>query len=186
MKLLGAFIAVLACASLIAAQEVSQKPDVPPGLVVVKVKRERHREDHDVTSTSTDPTAMQNTGVMPGKGGSPTEYVYEYWLDLRNDSANKIRWLSWRYVLSDPTSKQELDRAEFVSFDKISAAQKKTVVGRKRFTLAGSADPKKKDPAPLDERVEFLCVGYDDGSLWHAPSVSEAQCRETDKRGKSN
>ena len=132
MKLARMLPAVLVCAGLCAAQQTPEPQDAPSGLVVLKVKRERHREEHDVKVTATDPNLSQSTGIMPS-GATPTMYVYEYWLDIRNDSAKKVMWLSWVYVLSDPNSKQELDRQEFVTFEKISAAQKKTVVGRKRF-----------------------------------------------------
>ena len=179
--------AVLVFAGLCAAQQAPERPDSPPGLVVLKVKRERHRDEHDVRQTATDPNLSQSTGIMPS-GATPTTYVYEYWVDIRNDLPKKVTWFSWVYVLSDLNSKQELDRQEFVSFEKISAAQKKTVVGRKRFPPtdpAGTDTLKKKNGPPVDERVEFICVAYEDGTLWHSPLIPESQCREAEKRGKS-
>ena len=181
-------LAVFVCAGLCAAQQTPERPDAPSGLVVLKVKRERHREEHDVKVTATDPNLIQSTGIMP-TGATPTIYVYEYWLDIRNDSPKKVTWFSWVYALTDQNSKQELDREEFVTFEKISAAQKKTVVGRKRFppTGPGGTDTvKKKDGPPVDERVEFNCVVYEDGTLWHSPLVSETHCREAGKSGKSH
>ena len=39
---------------------------------------------------------------------------------------------------------------------------------------------------PVDERVEFIRVAYEDGTLWHLPLIPESQCREAEKRGKSH
>src|SRR2546430_2618064 len=144
-------------AGLCAAQQTPERQDAPSGLAVLKVKRERHREDHHVKVTATDPNLSQSTGIMP-TGATPTTYVYEYWLDIRNDSPKKVTWFNWVYVLTDQVSKQELDREEFVTFEKISAAQKKTVVGRKRFPPTGPDGTdtlKKKNGPPVDERVEL-------------------------------
>jgi hypothetical protein len=182
MKLAVLFL-VLFCISQCAAQELSRQSESPSGLVVIKVKYERRREDHDVRSTSTDPGAFENSGIMP-TGKTPTVYVYEYSTLLRNDSPKKIKWLYWAHVISDPGTKQQLDRQEFVSFEKVSPNQKETVLGRKRFSHLADYEQRKKDAPRLEERVEFICVGYDDGTLWHAASVSESQCRETEKRRK--
>jgi len=188
LRLAGILPVILVSAGLCAAQQTAERPDAPSGLVVLKVKRERHREDHDVKVTATDPNLSQSTGIMP-TGATPTVYVYEYWLDLRNDSPKKVTWFNWVYVLTDQNSKQELDREEFVTFEKIPAAQKKTVVGRKRFPPTGPGGPddlKKKNGPPVDERVELNCVVYEDGSLWHSPLISETHCREAGKSGKSH
>jgi hypothetical protein len=188
LRLPGILPVTLVCAGLCAAQQTPERPDSPSGLVVLKVNRERHREDHDVKVTATDPNLSQSTGIMP-TGATPTIYVYEYWLDMRNDSPNKVTWFNWVYVLTDHNSKQELDREEFVTFEKLSATQKKTVVGRKRFPPTGPGGPddlKKKNGPPVDERVEFNCVVYEDGTLWHSPLISESHCREAGKSGKSH
>ena len=188
LRLPAILVVVLVGAGLCAAQQTPEQQDSPSGLVVLKVKRERHREDHDVRVTATDPTLTQSTGIMP-TGATPTIYLYEYWLDMRNDSSKKVTWFNWVYVLTDQNSKQELDRQEFVTFEKIPAAQKKTVVGRKRFPPAGPGGPddlKKKNGPTVDERVEFICVVYEDGTLWHSPLISETHCREAGKSGKSH
>ena len=186
LRIPGIIAVILVCAVLCAAQQTPEPQDSPSGLVVLKVKRERHREDHDVKVSATDPNLSQSTGIMP-TGATPTIYVYEYWLDMRNDSTKKVIWFNWVYVLTDQVSKQELDREEFVTFEKISAAQKKTLVGRKRFPPTDPASDtfKKKNGPAVDERVEFICVAYEDGTLWHSPQIPESQCREAEKRGKS-
>jgi hypothetical protein len=190
MKILSLMALLVVAANLNVGREVSSQDDSPAGLVVVEVKREKRREQPtDVRHTATDPDALQNTSMMPGGGGSnfPT-FVYEYSAEIKNDSPKAVKWLSWMYVLTDPDGKQELDRKEFTSFDKIGVGQKKTVNASKRIApmQPGHADPKKKkDGSPFQERVEFVCVGYDDGTLWHAPSISESHCRDAQKRGKS-
>lgn len=187
MKLHLILIVLLGCAALCLSEALPQADEAPAGLVVVKVKRERRREQPtDVRHTSTDPDALQNTGIMPSGGGSnfPT-FVYEYSAEIRNDSPKTIKWLSCVYRLIDSEQKQEIDRQDIVSFDKISAGQKKTVTGRKRIASMQPAVAEPKKGTPVDEHVEFRCVGYDDGTLWHSPNFSESQCRDTEKRGKS-
>lgn len=183
MRLCGILLLVLVCVNSCAAQEVLKQPESPPGLVVLKVKYARHRDDHNVQSTSTDPGAFENTGIMP-TGKTPTIYLYEYSVQLRNDLPRNIKWLYWAHLISDANSKLQLDRQEFVSFEKISANQKETIVGTKKFSHVADYETRKKtDPRP-EERVEFICIGYDDGTLWHAPSVSQSRCLEVEKRRK--
>jgi hypothetical protein len=189
MKLFSLIILVLAGFCLIDAQQVSAQDDSPAGLAVTKVKRERRREQPaDVRHTATDPDALQNTGIMPSGGGSnfPT-FVYEYSAEIKNDSPKTVKWLTLIYVLTDSENKQELDRREFSSFDKIAAGQKKTATGTKRIQAMQPAagEVKNKNGSPNDQRAEFVCVGYDDGTLWHAPSIPESHCRDIEKRGKS-
>jgi len=183
MKFYGTLVLVLFCLGTFTAQESSRQSDSPPGLTVLKVKYERHREDHDVRSSSTDPGALENTGIMP-TGKTPTIYLYEYSVQLRNDLPRNIKWLYWAHVLSDAKSKLALDRQEFVSFEKISVNEKETIVGRKKFSHVADYETRKKNDPQLEERVEFICVGYDDGTLWHPPSVPESRCREVENRRK--
>ena len=187
MRILRILLPILACASLCAAQETQQPSDSPPGLVVVKVKREKRRETpQDVRHTATDPDALNNTGVMPGAGGSgfPT-FVLEYSAELRNDSPKTIKWLGWIYKVTDPDIKQEVDRQEFSSFDKIPAGGKKTINGTKRIPPTQQGlETKKKSGSPFEERVEFVCVGYDDGTLWRPSFIPESHCRDAEKRKK--
>ena len=189
MNLERILLIIFACVGLCSAQEAPQGDDSPPGVVVLKVKRERRREQpSDVRHTATDPDALNNGGIMPSGGGSNFQtFAYEYSVEIRNDSPKGIRWLGWIYVVTDPDNKQELDRQEFTSFDKIAIGQKKTANGRKRIPPMhpGSGAPKKKNGSPLDERVQFVCVGYDDGALWHPSFIPESHCREAEKRGKS-
>ena len=181
--LIGMFVVA---AVFIDGREVSLQDDAPAGLVIVKVKRERRREQpNDVRNTATSPDAMQNTGIMPSGGGSTLPVnVYHYSAEIRNDSPKAVKWLSWTYVLTDPDNKQELDRREFTSFEKIGSGQKKTATGTKRIEST-QPEPKKKNGTPFDERVQFVCVGYDDGTLWHAPSIPESYCLAAEKRGKT-
>jgi hypothetical protein len=183
MKLHGLLLLTLVCAGPPATQELPKQFDSPPGVTVLKVKYERHREEHDVRSTSTDPGAFENTGILP-TGKSPTIYLYEYSAQLRNDSPKNIKWLYWAHIISDGETGVQLDRQEFVSFEKISTNEKETVLGRKRFSHVADYEQRKKNRARLDERVDFICVGYDDGTLWHASSLSETECREAEKRRK--
>ena len=188
MKFLGMLLGVFACANVCVAQDAPERHDAPPGLVIVKLKRERRLEQNDVKHTSTDPDALNNGGMMPTSASPFPSYVYEYSVEIRNDLPNKIRWLSWTYSLRDPDSKQELDRQEFVTFERISPGQRKTLQGRKRISqaqLASTENRKKKNGSPFEERVEFICVAYEGGTFWHRSFMSESQCADTEKRGKS-
>lgn len=187
MKILKILLPILACAGLCVAQEAQQAGDSPTGLVVLKVKRERRREQpQDVRHTATDPDALNNTGVMPSGGGSnfPT-FVLEYSAEIKNDSPRAIKWLSWIYKVTDPDNKQEIDRQEFSSFDKIASGGKKTVNGTKRLppTQPGP-EIKKKSGTPFEEHVEFVCIGFDDGTVWRPSFIPESHCRDAEKRGK--
>jgi hypothetical protein len=189
MKLLATVLLVLACGGFCAAQEAPPQDDSPPGLVILKMKRERRREQpSDVKHTASDPDALNNGGLMPsGRDSQFPTFVYEYSIEIRNDLPKGIKWLSWIYILSDPDNRQELDRREVVSFEKISPGKKKTVYDRKRLSpsFTGSEDRKRKNGPSLEERVDFLCVSYDDGTLWHPRFIPESRCREAGKSGKS-
>ncbi len=182
MKIFKVVLPILACASLCAAQESQQPSDGPPGLVIVKVKRERRREQpQDLRHTATDPDALNNTGVMPGGGGTnfPT-FVFEYSAEIRNESPKGIKWLSWVYKATDPDDSREIDRQEFSSFDKIASNGKKTINGTKRIPPGQPVPDNKKKI--LAEHVEFVCVGYDDGTLWRPSYIPESHCRDAEKR----
>jgi len=188
MKIMGMLILVLTCVALCPSQEKSPQTDATAGLVVVKVKRERRREQPtDVRNTATDPDALNNGGVMPsGPGGNFPTFINAYSAEVRNDSLKTIKWLVWVYVLIDE-SKEELDRQEFSSFNKIGSGQKKTLNGTKKLPpmLSGTGERKPKNGSAFHERVEFVCVAYDDGSLWHPAFIPESHCRDAEKRGKS-
>jgi hypothetical protein len=190
MRSIGILLIISTCATLSAAQEATQSPDSPPGLVILKSKRERNREQpSDVRSTASSPDALNNGGLMPSGGGNQfPNFVYDYSVQIRNDSPRGIKWLSWIYLVSDANSKQQLDRQEVVSFEKISPGQKKTLHDRKRLSpsRANADEREKKNGHANEERVRFICVAYDDGSLWHSASTTESQCRDAEKRRKSN
>jgi hypothetical protein len=197
MKSLALLLALLAWQGVCAAQEAPAQPDGPPGLVVLKVKWERKldaaanipKPNQDLSRTASDPDALNNDGGLPTAGRSAhPPYVYEYSVEVRNDFGKKIKWQSWVYLLSDPSTRKELGRHEFVTFDKIAPGEKKTLHGRKRSSpsrLISADDLKKKNGPAYDERVEFRCVAYDDGTFWHRASMQESECAETEKRGKS-
>ena len=198
MKSVRLLLLCLVCAGVCAAQEVSVQ-DSPPGLVVLKLKWERQivapanldRPVSDASRSASDPDALNNPGGLPTRSKSPfarLPFLYLYSVEVRNDGAKKIRWASWEYVLSDPGSKKEMGRHKFASSEKIDTAKKKTLRGRTQAppSRTVSAEGLGKDKgSPYDERVEFRCVKYDDGTWWHHPSVQESDCVEAEKRAKS-
>ena len=186
MRLFAVLLAFFVCAGLCEAQESSERRDSPSGLVIFKLKRERRQDQFDVSQTATSPDALDNTGMLPTSKNKAQTFVYYYSVEVRNDLQKKVRWLSWIYVVSDSKTKQELDRQEFVSYEKVSPSQRKTLHGWRRFSLMQPEEKRKKNDPPFEERVEFVCVAYEDGSLWHRPSTPESHCADVEKRGKSH
>jgi hypothetical protein len=197
MKSLRMLLTCLVCVGVCAAQEVPARRDAPPALVILKLKwgrqldpwRDADRAAGDTSRTVSEPDALNNPGGLQTTSRSPfSPYVYLYSVEVRNDHAKKIRWLSWEFILTDPGSKRELGRQEFVSPLGIGTAKRKTLRGRTRTppSLVVSAERLGKGKEPTYEgHVEFRCVAYDDGTWWHRPSVQESECVETEKRGKS-
>lgn len=198
MKPLRALLMSVACANLCVAQVApAPRAAAPPGLAVVKLKWERRLDvsrdgSRPATSggrTASDPDALNNPIELPTTRRGPfPPYVYQYTVEVRNDGAKKIRWLSWAYVLSGPGGRRELGRHEFASAEKIEPGRQKRLSGRTRSAPSQvvSAEELAKGKAEAhEERVEFRCVAYDDGTWWHGPSTSEAACAEAEKRAKS-
>lgn len=197
MKSLVLLLTLLTCSCLCGAQEGPAQADAPPNLIVLKLKWERRldpnpnspKSPQDPGRTPAEPDAVNDpAGVVTTSKSAFPPYVYDYSVEVRNDSARKIKWISWVYLLSDPSTRKELGRHEFVTFDKIAPGEKKTLRARKRSSpsrLISADDLKKKNGPAYDERVEFRCVAYDDGTFWHRASMLESECAETEKRGKS-
>lgn len=197
MKSLGMLLTALACAGVCAAQDAPARQDAPPGFVVLKLKWERRldvsrdgeRAAHDPSRNASDPDALNNPGGLPTASRSPfPPYVYHYSVEVRNDGAKKIKWLSWEYVLSEPGGVKESGRHGFVSAEKIDPAKAKTLRGKTRSTPSRVVSVErlgKEKGAAHVERVEFRCVAYDDGTWWRRPSVRESECVEAERSGKS-
>lgn len=196
MKSLALLLTLLAWPGVCAAQEGPASADGPPDLVVLKLKWERRldpnpnspKSSQDPGRTPSEPDAVNDPGgvATTSKSAFPP-YVYDYSVEVRNDFTKKIRWVSWIYILSEQRTRKELGRHEFVTFKKIAPGQKTTLSGRKRSSpsrLISADDLKKKNGPGYEERVEFRCVAYDDGTFWRQPSMSESECAETEKRGK--
>jgi len=196
MKILAIVLWVFAGPGLAAAQAPTDQPDAPPGLVVLRVKWERRletaadasRSSQNLGRTASDPDALNNDGLPTASKSTFQPYIYEYSVEVRNDLAKKIKSLTWVYILTDITNKNELGRHEFVSIEKIGPGEKKTLYGRKRSApsqLVRVENLKKKKEPIYEERVEFRCVTYDDCTFWHRPSIPESECAPTRQRNKS-
>jgi hypothetical protein len=172
-----------------AAQVAPARQDAPPhGLVVLKLKTERRldvshsgsRTDGSLRRTVSEPDAVNNPVEIPTTRRSQSpQRVSEYAVEVRNDGAKKIAWLSWNYVLREPGGRRESGRWEFVSPEKIGPGKTKTLRGRTR-----SADAPVKG-ASQEERVEIRCVAYEDGTRWRNPAVPESECAEAERRALS-
>lgn len=193
-----AFLACLACACACAAQgggaPVSSSP---PGVVIIKLKRERQSEQelpsYGASRTISEPDAMNDPGGIVTTSRPPFPQrtrgpeVYKFSVEIKNGGAQEIRWLSWEYVVSNSANGKELGRYEFSSHEKISPTKKRTLRGQARLTPApgaGGVRPGHGERTSYEERVEFRCMAYNDGTWWHHPSVREFDCIEAERRGK--
>ena len=197
MKPLRLLLMCLSCAGLCAAQERSgHVSNSPSGLVVVKLKWERHlvpnrntdKSEFDASRGSSDPDALNNPNLtaIRNRATPRPPYVYQYTAEVRNDDARRIDGLVWDFVVSDPASKKDLSRRRFYSLGKIKAGANKKLHGRSHLppspTVSAEGQGKPTDTT-YDARAEFRCVMYADGSWWRHPSVEESECLELkDKR----
>ncbi len=187
---------LLAVPAARAGEAAQAAPDAPPNLVVLGLKSERRLDpspraggtDPRASRTASDPDALNNPGGIQTSATSPfPPYVYQYSVEVRNDSARAIKWVMWDYVVSAPGGGGVSDRHRFVSAETIAPAKKKTLSGRthaapSRVVSAGASG--KGGGAAYEARVEFRCVKYEDGTWWHHPSFEESLCAESEKRGK--
>jgi hypothetical protein len=197
MKTLLTLFLFAFCAVVARAQEPAAKPAAPPAITVTKLKWSREFQ-RPVTWRGSDSIALgpipdwfpslesqpfSNVRREPTHSPFPSSgrlsYVYVYSAKVTNNSAQAIRAVAWDYVVSDPGSKQELSRHHFYSHKKIGKHSDATLRGRSVappsniVTVAGLEKDKR---SPYDERVEFKCVVYADGTSWQNPSAGESEC----------
>lgn len=190
-KPLGALLTLAVGAGICGAARVAparQGAPPPHGLAVLRLKSERRldvsrpgsRTDGSLRRTASEPDAVNNPVEIPTtrRDQSPPR-INEYTLEVRNDGAKKIAWLSWNYVLNESGGGKEVGRREFISPEKIEPGKTKKLRGRTRGGDALAAG------AGVEERVEFRCVAYEDGTRWRNPAVPESECAEAEKRAKS-
>ncbi|HEX8138072.1 MAG TPA: hypothetical protein VF544_10815 [Pyrinomonadaceae bacterium] len=200
MKTLLALLLPLFCASVAHAQEqAAPTPSASPAITVTKVKWSRHYQaplmrrsaNGEVISAATPsyfpsldpyltPRYPQEPVYSPFPASGRLSYVYEYSAKIKNDKAQAIRALSWDYVVSDPASHEELRRHHFYSYEKIGKNSEATLKGNSAaspsnvVTVSGLGKDKR---SPYDERVEFMCVVYADGTTWQNPSARAGECQ---------
>lgn len=201
-------LALFFCAGVARAQEASAAgSSVPPALTVEKLKWSREMQSDrlgDWYRRSPWPSAaggfptLDQTSVQypqpifrdppspfPRSGRFP--YVYVYSAKISNNSTKAIKAVSWEYVVSEPGSDRELSRHRFYSHEKINRNSSATLRGRSVAPPSNVVSVKgleKDKRSPYNERVEFKCVIYTDGTTWQSPSATESECLQLKERPK--
>ncbi len=199
MKRLLALPLFLLCVGSIAqGQATAPTPSASPDIAVMKVKWSRRyqaplmrRSSSGDASSATPPVYFpsleptltprypQEPSYSPFPPSGRLSYLYEYSAKIVNNKSQAIRALSWDYVISDPASHEELRRHHFYSYEKIGKNSEATLKGNSPaspsniVTVSGLGKDKR---SPYDERVEFMCVVYADGTTWQNPSAREGEC----------
>lgn len=96
-----------------------------------------------------------------------TSYVYE--VKFKNNGQKAIRTITWEYVFSEPETKQELGRRQFISKANIDPGKTKTLISNSGApptdTInAARADKKLRDQ--FAEQIVIQKIEYVDGSIW--------------------
>ncbi|HEX8774100.1 MAG TPA: hypothetical protein VF735_10860 [Pyrinomonadaceae bacterium] len=191
-----AFVLCLFCVCVARAQDAKDSL-APPAVTVIKLKWSRElqpfRQYRDLVaprsyseeffptfdSNSTLPSARPRRVPSPFPPSGRFSYIYVYSAKLMNDSAKAIKAVAWDYVFSNPGSNEELKRHQFYSFRKIRAHEKGTLRGSSAAppsNVVSAGGLGKDGRSPYDERVEFRCVFYADGTEWKHPAASELEC----------
>lgn len=200
MKGLLTLLLSLLCACSIAQAQATitgPTPAASPAITVTKVKWARYyqqplRRGSYSTGASyptpdwfpsldpfSSPRSRQEPSYSPFPPSGRLSYVYEYSAKIVNDRPQAIRAIAWDYVISDPVSHEELRRHHFYNYEKIGKNSEATLKGKSAappsnvVTVSGLG---KDNRSPYDERVEFMCVVYADGTTWQNPSAREGEC----------
>jgi hypothetical protein len=207
MKRLLTLLLSIFCAVVAQAQEQgAPTPTASPAITVMKVKWSRHYQpplmrraaNGAVISAATPsyfpsldpyttPRYPNEPIYSPFPASGRLSYVYEYSAKIVNNEAQAIRALSWDYVISDPASHEELRRHHFYSYEKIGKNSETTLKGNSSaspsnvVSVSGLGKDKR---SPYDERVEFMCVVYADGTTWQNPAAREGECQRLINRPK--
>lgn len=109
---------------------------------------------------------------MDAKPRDPwTSYVYE--VKFKNNGQKEIRTITCEYVFSEPETKQELGRRQFVSKTSIDPGKTKTLISHSGSPPTETIDAAKGDKKPRDqfaEQVVVQSIEYVDGTVWKAES----------------
>lgn len=199
MKCLLVFVLCLFCVCVARAQEASAN-HTPPSVAIIKLKWSREiqpfRNYRDLRAGSyprpfadeyfphldphsTLPTPRAITVPSPFPPSGRFSYVYVYSTKIMNNGAKAIKSVAWDYVFSNPGSKEELKRHRFYSHEKIGARENGTLRGSSPAppsNVVSAGGLEKDGRSPYDERVEFRCVFYADGTAWKNPAASDLEC----------
>jgi hypothetical protein len=194
MKALGSVFVMFLLVSCAAAQALSESASTPDVTVLQKkwrmdVHKDPYYDQHD---REQEERARRNWEIqneklreqgMPTKGrpespsttkarsGLSVTYIYE--VKVRNTGEKDVRTLSWDYVFSDPSTKQELGRQRFLIDVKLGHGKTRNVVVRAFSFPTGTIDAAKAGKKSRDmysEQVIIQSISYADGSVWKAGS----------------
>lgn len=202
MKFLRLFLLALACVGVSQAQETAA--DVaPPDVSVLKLSWKRTTsqpngqlfgDPNRTAKISSFPTAEPRAGgpapnplfssdtrtglSLPTVSGDNFK-AYLYSLKIRNEGTRTITGLAWDYVLIDPGTGRELGRQPFIGYPKVGPGKNATLRVKSispPSTLVTVKGLLKNKRSPFDERAEFRCVLYSDGTIWKSVRAKEGDC----------
>jgi len=162
-----------------------QREQIPPGLTIAKYKWEPA-----TAGPSVDPSVKAESdspsGDSSGTSTPDTQFAerqaFVYSLEIKNDGAKAIKAIRWDYVITNPTTGEELGRHEFENLDRIGRDKTRRLTARSRVSPTRIVPIQASDKAATLERVVLTCVVYDDGSLWQQAGTPARLCEGIRKR----
>jgi len=172
------------------AQDIS-KNDMPPGITIRKCKWEKIGPapviDSNMKAESDSPTGASSDPNVPAQASGMRErdtQFYVYSVELQNDGAKPIKAVLWDYIITDSSSKEELGRHNFVSFDRVARNSSRSLKAKSHVSPSRIVTVQDSPPpgnSTVVDRVILRCVVYDDGTLWQQPGTNE-NCEALQKR----
>jgi hypothetical protein len=171
------------------------KNDAPPRVTIVKYKWQRIGAgptlDASFKAESDSPNGSTSDPNTPAQASGISDRdipFFMYSVEVKNEGNKSIKAILWDYLIIDGSSKEELGRHEFVSFEKVSRNSVKTLTVRSRVTPSRIVTVQDSPPtanSTVVEQVMLKCVVYDDGTVWQQSPAWEQGCEALRKRAKN-
>jgi len=169
------------------------KTDPPPGVTIVRYKWQRigAGPTTDATLKAESDSPGGNTSSDPAQASGLSDRdtpFFLYSVEVKNEGNKSIKAILWDYLIIDGSSKEELGRHEFVSFEKVSRNSVKNLTAKSRITPSRIVTVQDSPPPAnltVVERVMLKCVVYDDGTVWQQSPAWEQSCEALRKRTKN-
>ena len=124
---------------------------------VDKVKREARADEANM--------AQKHRNNLP-------RYVFLYKVSVKNGSDKAIKSIDWDYVFLDANTRNEINRQQFTSEEKIGSGKTgelKVIVNRSPTRTISVDALNKNERKGLGEQVVIMRIEYTDGTVWQRP-----------------